>query len=68
MPWYVESGSGTGVKYNEIDDDPWHWDLAECVRRYYGDDNPPQRKNLEFTVALRNKIEHRDHPELDPAL
>ena len=67
-PWYVESGSGTGVKYKEIDGDPWHWDLAECVRRYYGDDHPPQRKNLEFMVALRNKIEHRDHPELDPAL
>ena len=67
-PWYVESGSGDDVKYKEVDGEPWHWDLAKCIRRYYGADNPPQRKNLEFMVALRNKIEHRDHPELDPAL
>ena len=67
-PWYVASGSGAGVKFKETDGDPWHWDFAECVRRYYGGDKPPQRKNLEFMVGLRNKIEHRDHPELDPAL
>lgn len=67
-PWYVESGTGSRVKYRKIDGEPLHWDLAECVRRYYLDDNPPQRANLEFMVRLRNKIEHRDHPELDPAL
>ena len=44
------------------------WDLAECVRRYYLGNNPPQRANLEFMIRLRNKIEHRDHPELDPTL
>lgn len=67
-PWYVESGTGSRVKFKRIDGEPWHWDLAECVRRYYLGDNPPQRANLEFMVRLRNKIEHRDHPELDPAL
>ena len=67
-PWYVESGTGSRGKYKEIDGEPWHWDLAECVRHYYLGDNPPQRANLEFMVRLRNKIEHRDHPELDPAL
>ncbi len=67
-PWYVESDAGSRIKYKQIDGDPLHWDLAECVRRYYGGDNPPQRANLEFMVRLRNKIEHRDHPELDPAL
>ena len=67
-PWYVEDATGSRLKYKKIDGEPWHWDLAECVRRYYLGDNPPQRANLEFMVLLRNKIEHRDHPELDPAL
>ena len=67
-PWYVEDDTGSRIKYKKIDGDPWHWDLAECVRRYYLGNNPPQRANLEFMVRLRNKIEHRDHPELDPAL
>ena len=67
-PWYEENGSGGEVKYKMVDGEPWHWELAECTRRYYLADNPPQRKNLEFMIALRNKIEHRDHPELDPAL
>ena len=67
-PWYVERDTGPPVEFKRIDGDPCHWDLATCVRRYYLSDNPPQRKNLEFMVRLRNKIEHRDHPELDPAL
>ena len=67
-PWYVADDSGPVVKYQEIDGEPRHWELAECVRRYCRSDNPPERKNLEFMVALRNKIEHRDHPELDPGL
>ena len=29
---------------------------------------PPSRKNIEFFLGLRNKIEHRYYPELDPAL
>ena len=67
-PWYKENGSGGEVKYKVVDGEPWHWELAECTRRYYLADSSPQRKNLEFMIALRNKIEHRDHPELDPAL
>lgn len=67
-PWYVAEGTGPNVKYQSIDGEPKHWELAEAMRQYYGDENPPERRNLEFMVALRNKIEHRDHPELDPAL
>jgi len=37
----------------------------ECIRQFYKDQNPAQRKNLEFFVGLRNKIEHRFLPELD---
>ena len=67
-PWYRESGTGRGIRYKKVDDEPSHWELSECLRRYYGDVNPPQRLNLKFMLALRNKIEHRYHPELDPAL
>lgn len=67
-PWYVRSGSGRGVRYEKVDGEPKHWELNECVRQFYRDHNPPQRNNLEFMTLLRNKIEHRHHPELDPAL
>ena len=30
--------------------------------------HPAERSNLEFLIGLRNKIEHRQLPELDPAL
>ena len=51
-----------------VDGDPKHWDLTEYLRQFYGSDNPPERKNLEFLIGLRNKIEHRHIPELDPGL
>lgn len=67
-PWYVKSGSGKGTRYDRVDGDPKHWELATCVNEYWGGQNPPARKNLEFFLGLRNKIEHRHYPELDPAL
>ncbi len=69
-PWYRKrtSGTGTGIRYQRIDGEPRHWDLAECVSQYYGSQNPPERKNLQFLIGLRNKIEHRHLPELDAAL
>jgi len=48
--------------------EPKHWDLTECLKQYFGDRQPPERKNLEFLIGLRNKIEHRHLPELDPIL
>jgi hypothetical protein len=42
------------------------WDLTTCLNEYYEDKNPPVRKNLEFFIELRNKIEHRFIPDLDP--
>jgi len=69
-PWYRTRTSGTGraVRYQKIDGEPRHWDLSECLKQYYGDKNPAERKNLEFLVKLRNKIEHRHLPELDASL
>jgi len=69
-PWYRSrtSGAGTGIRYIKVDGEPKHWDLAECLKLYYTSKNPPERKNLEFLLGLRNKIEHRHLPELDASL
>jgi hypothetical protein len=66
-----EKGEGHKSKasrYDRVDGEPKHWDLAECLRQHYGSDNPPERRNLEFLIGLRNKIEHRQLPELDAGL
>lgn len=69
-PWYRSRGAsaGKGTRYQKVDGEPRHWDLSESLRQYFADRNPPERKNLEFLLGLRNKIEHRHLPELDPAL
>src|SRR5665811_890008 len=69
-PWYRKKGSGEGtaVRYVRVDDEPKHWELAECLNQFFGGANPPERQNLEFLIGLRNKIEHRHLPELDPSL
>src|SRR5688572_15173752 len=68
-PWYKNAGkTSKGDRYIRVDGDPKHWDLAECLRQHYGQNNPPERKNLEFLIGLRNKIEHRHLPELDASL
>ncbi len=67
-PWYVQSGQGKGTRYKKVNGEPKHWDFNECVRRFYGSEHPPERANLEFISRLRDRIEHRHHPELDPAL
>lgn len=48
-----------------IDGERMVWDLAESVKRHYTEPNSPERKNLEFFIRLRNKIEHRFVPEID---
>lgn len=71
-PWYRKKGTkaakGKAIRYVKVDGEPKHWDLAECLKQYFGDKDPPERKNLDFLLGLRNKIEHRNLPELDPAL
>ena len=68
-PWYRHhGGAGRGIRYEKVDGEPKHWDLRECLRQYFAEINPPERKNLEFLLGLRNKIEHRHLPTLDPTL
>jgi hypothetical protein len=51
----------------KVDGEPKRWELAKCVKEYWRDEEEPARKNLEFFIALRNKIEHR-HSNFDVAL
>lgn len=61
-PYYRRRGSR---RFERINGDYKTWELAECLRQFYRDQNPPTRKNLEFFIGLRNKIEHRFAPALD---
>jgi hypothetical protein len=69
-PWYRKrtSGSGRGIRYVKVDGEPKHWELSECLTQYFGGNHPAERKNLEFLIGLRNKIEHRHMPVFDASL
>ncbi len=64
-PYYRKENS---TRYIKIDGDYKAWELKECLKQYYRDQNPPVKKNLEFFIGLRNKIEHRNMPTLDPEI
>jgi hypothetical protein len=66
-PYYRRDENKPKSRYVKVDGDYKHWELRECLKRYYKQDTGnPVRKNLEFFIALRNKIEHRSMPEIDP--
>ncbi|MEK6706279.1 MAG: DUF3644 domain-containing protein [Bdellovibrionota bacterium] len=68
-PWYKKKKlTSIRGRYIRVDGEPKHWDLSECLNQYFGGNHPPERKNLEFLIGLRNKIEHRHLPELDATL
>lgn len=49
----------TKGRLERVDGEPKRWELAACVRYRWPDEEDPVRANLEFFIALRNKIEHR---------
>lgn len=51
-------------RYVRVDGEKKAWDLERSVRERWPASNNPTRKNLELTVRLRNKIEHRFEPGL----
>lgn len=61
-PYHKKPGTN---RYIKIDGDYKTWELIECLRQYYAEENPPTRRNLEFFIRLRNKVEHHLLPELD---
>lgn len=61
-PYYKKKNG----RYDKVDGDYRHWELGECVSQHWkADTQNPIRKNLEFFIPLRNKIEHRHIPQLD---
>jgi len=68
QPWYRKRGMRKAIRYEYVDGEHKHWDLSECLKQYFHDQNPPERANLQFLLGLRNKIEHRHLPEFDPVL
>lgn len=55
--FYRESGGRRLFKRNP-DGSKKTWDLTQCLRREFKD-NDPIRANVEFFVGLRNHVEHR---------
>ena len=56
-------------RFERVDGENKYWELTECLAQYYSSDTGNAvRKNLEFFIPLRNKIEHRSMPELDPSI
>jgi len=47
-----------GKRYTIVDGERKAWELGECIKKYNGL-SEPEKKNLEFFIRLRNKIEHR---------
>ncbi|MCK4732082.1 MAG: DUF3644 domain-containing protein, partial [Methanophagales archaeon] len=55
-------------RYIYVDGEKKAWDLSMCIKEYFKDQNPPSKQNLKFFIGLRNKIEHRFLPALDPEI
>jgi len=46
-------------RLERVDGEPRCWELAKCTRERWSDPNNAVRANLDVTVAIRNKVEHR---------
>jgi len=53
---YREQGTQRFVR---VDGDEKSWELEKCIVHRWPNSVDPVRKNLELTVKLRNKVEHR---------
>jgi Protein of unknown function (DUF3644) len=61
-PYFRKRG---GRKFERIDGQPKRWDLTQCITKFWEGKESPVTKNLQFFIGLRDRIEHRDLPELD---
>jgi Protein of unknown function (DUF3644) len=48
-----------GHRLVRVDGEPKTWGLARCLRAEFRNADDPVRRNVEFFIHLRNKIEHR---------
>lgn len=62
-PFYRKDNSN---RFRRREGDYEYWELKTCLKEYYKTDTSnPVRKNIEFFIPLRNKIEHKSLPEID---
>jgi len=54
-----------GDRFAKIDGDYKGWELATCLKQFFGEETSPVWENLKLFIGLRNKIEHRSLPALD---
>jgi hypothetical protein len=55
-----------GITPKMVDGDQKAWELATCMTKYWGGADHASRRNLDFFIRLRNRIEHRYVPAIDP--
>ena len=56
VDFYYRDSRGRRKK---IDGEFMTWDLARCIKEVFPNQNHPVRRNVEFFIGFRNKIEHR---------
>lgn len=59
-PYYKEK---KGRRYKKVDGEYACWSLSKFISQYWKS-NAPERKNIEFFIKFRHKIEHRSYPDL----
>jgi hypothetical protein len=65
---YWESRPDGRRRLVRVDGDPKTWELAHCARERWPKETDPVRRNLEFFIGLRNRIEHRHQEAIGMAV
>lgn len=62
--WYRDD-RGRRIK---VEGDFKCWELAKCIKEIFPNQEHPVRRNVEFFIGFRNKIEHRYEKLLEPVI
>jgi hypothetical protein len=65
VDFYYRDASGRRKK---IDGEFMTWDLTRCIKEFFPNQDHPVRRNVEFFIGLRNKIEHRYEQVLETVI
>ncbi|XXV34517.1 DUF3644 domain-containing protein [Sorangium sp. So ce1504] len=55
-----------GVTPKLVDGDKKAWELDTCMKKLWAAADHAMRRNLDFFIRLRNRVEHRYVPAIDP--
>lgn len=64
IKYFYKKGNG---RYEIVDGERKAWTLLDSAKKYFTSESP-EYKNIDFLVRLRNKIEHRSLPGIDPEI